>query len=287
MKAIVSSTHDDMYLFFLPIITWCWNKLGVDVICFMPEFISNPIAPDIVDKINIIWNACRTINGKIEFAHFKCPEHKEATYAQCSRLYAAALDLPENEMLITSDVDMTVFKIPISQFIGDRISVLGFDLVPEGQMPMCYAAGTVKEWRTVFEINESDFNSSYDDFLYRKDRTYQKCLDDLLGNIECDHFRGNYWSRDQEELNNKIIASNSYMLLPRARPNTQFAANRLDRDDAYLLERLNPDIIDYHMPRPGYEENNFNQILTVLQYFYPTDNFDWLINYRKEYIKLL
>jgi hypothetical protein len=76
-------------------------------------------------------------------------------------------------------------------------------------------------------------------------------------------------------------------MFPRAKLPERFATNRLDRDDAYLLERLNPDIIDYHLPRPGYEENNFNQIMTVLKYHYPNDNFDWLIEYREQYIKLL
>ena len=37
MKAILSSTYDDKYLWNLPLVTWCWNKLGIDVICFLPE----------------------------------------------------------------------------------------------------------------------------------------------------------------------------------------------------------------------------------------------------------
>jgi hypothetical protein len=120
-----------------------------------------------------------------------------------------------------------------------------------------------------------------------KIKTYQQCLDELLGHIEADHFRGNYWGKDQEEAYNKIYLTQELNTIPRARPGTQFASNRYDRDDAYILDRLSPDTIDFHMNRPGYEEKNFEIILTVLKYHYPNENFQWLINYTNEYKKLL
>lgn len=267
MKAIVSLTNNPLYSFFLPVIAWCWNKMNVDVICFVPANVTEA-TKFAMDEMNF-----NRTNRNLSYG-FICPKHKEATYAQCSRIYAAALDLPEHEVLITSDVDMALFKIPKN--MGGFMSVFGNDLVPPNQVPICYISGAVDEWRKRFKI---------------MGRTYQECLDDLLGSIEADHFRGNYWAKDQEEAYDKIMGQpwpgGHAHLLPRAIPGTQFASNRLDRDDAFLLERLNPDIIDYHMPRPGYEENNFNQILTVLKYFYPNDDFQWLETYKNEYIKLL
>jgi hypothetical protein len=267
MKAVISTTYSDTYLFFLPIVTYCWNKLGVDVICFSPEFRVMEMP-----KLELINQTMQPM--KCDVLYFKCPEHKESTYAQCSRLYASALDLPEDEVLITSDVDMALFKIP--ENMGGFMSIFGHDLVPPKQVPICYLSGAVAEWRKRFKI---------------MGRTYQECLDDLLGAIEADHFRGNYWAKDQEEAYNRIMGdpwpSGHAHLLPRAKPGTQFATNRLDRDDAFLLERLSPEIIDYHMSRPGFEENNFNQILTVLKYYYPEDSFDWLKQYREQYIQLL
>lgn len=265
MKAIVSSTNDPKYSFFLPIVAWCWNKLNVDVICFVPGNVS-VLTKFAMDTMNF-----KAKNRNLSYG-FICPAHKEATYAQCSRLYAAALDLPEDEVLISSDVDMAVFS-PYLFTKDAAIDVFGADLTPPGQVPICYISATVKDWRNFMEIDG---------------RSYQQCLDDLLGHIECDHFRGNFWSKDQEEAYNKISKSTlSKQFHNRAREGTQFASRRLDRDDAYLLERLNPNIIDFHLPRPGYEENNFNQILTVLKYFYPTDSFDWLKQYREQYISLL
>lgn len=280
MKAVISSTYDNNYLFFLPIVTFCWNKLGVEVICFLPErgyrgrlldkaveLESSKKKLRITDpKFSLVLETCS--DKKISFSFFKSPVHKEATYAQCSRLYAACLDLQEDEILVTSDVDMILFERPPYK---DGFTVFGYDLVPIEQYPMCYVSASVKEWR----------------YYFCKGRTYQKCLDDLLSHIETDHFRGNYWGKDQEELYKGINLPIGVYGIPRARPGTQFASKRYDRDDAYLLDRLSPDTIDFHMPRPGYETNNFEIIMKVLEYHYPHDNFDWLKQYRQEYINLL
>jgi hypothetical protein len=267
MKAIISTTYDDKYIWYLPLTVWAWNKLGVDVVCFMPyKNTGNTfmLVSDTLTKLpqtnkNVIYN-------------FDCPKHKEATYAQCSRLYGACLDLPEDEILISSDIDMLVFNDSVCKANGEKITSYGFDLTPESQLPMCYATAKVSTWRKVMQTGG---------------RSYQQCLDDLLGDIDCDNMRGNYWAKDQEELADKVFATKDWFLVPRAKPGTQFADKRYDRDDAYILDRLSPDTIDYHMNRPGYEDGNFSVILQVLQYHYPNENFQWLIDYNEEYKKLL
>jgi hypothetical protein len=267
MKAVVSLTNDPVYSFFLPLIAWCWNKLDVDVICFVPASVTEA-TKFAMDEMNFNRN-----NRNLSYG-FICPKHKEATYAQCSRLYAAALDLPKHEILITSDADMALFNIP--KHMGGFMAIFGHDLVPPKQVPICYISGAVDEWRKRFKI---------------MGRTYQECLDDLLGNIEADHFRGNYWAKDQEEAYNNLLGghwpSNYAHLLPRAKPGTQFASHRVDRDDINWRSYCGPDLIDAHLWRPGYEESNFNNIMELLQTQYPNDDFDWVRNYRNEYIKLL
>lgn len=267
MKAIISSTYDDNYLFFIPITTWLWDKLGVDIICFLPE----PQNYERLIKFNLVINTMvkQNIFPKNGFHHFKCPEHKEATYSQCSRLYAACLGLPEDEILITSDVDMGLFKIP--PYI-DGFTIFGSDLTPPNQYPMCYISAKVKDWKNALCLH---------------DKTYQQSLDELLGHIETEHFRGNYWGKDQEEAYNKINANQSLHLVKRARPQTQFASNRVDRDDSFWEERLNWDIIDAHLWRPAYIEENMNKILKLLSYFYPNDDIEWLNQYAEKYRKLV
>lgn len=272
MKAVISSTYDSKYLYFLPIVTWCWNKLGVDVICFVPY--SDYMGSEANNQIpaQIMRDSLVKYNLRCEIHYFNAPEHKKATYAQCSRLYGACLDLPEDEVIITSDIDMAVFKVPPFAHLGG-FTVLGADLVPDGQLPMCYATATVKDWRDAFELNGI---------------TYQQALDRLLGEDECQDYRACRWSVDQEQLRIKIFNSNgSINLLTRSNGQNQFAQNRYDRDDQFILDRLSPDTIDFHMNRPGYEEKNFEIILTILKYHYPQDDFEWLKKYTEEYNKLL
>ena len=264
MKCIISSTYDDRYLYFLPITVFCWNKLNVDVVCFLPT----PKVPN-MEKLLLISNTMGNNDMKFEGHYFDAPEHKEATYAQCSRLYGACLDLPENEILITGDIDMAMFKVP--EYTSGAFNIFGSDLTPPKQFPICYLMATVKEWRDAFDLNG---------------KSYQECLDGLLGSIEAESFRGNYWCKDQEEAYNKI-SKVSRIEKVRAKEGTQFSTKRYDRDDAYILDRLSLDTIDFHLLRPGFEESNFNIIMRILEFHYPNDNLQWIINYRNEYLKIL
>jgi len=267
MTAVISTTYDNKYLWYLPLTTFCWNKLGVDVICFMPE----PKSDEENIKLNLCLESVNWSNSKNEVEFFLAPTHKEATYSQCSRLYAACLYLPEDELLITSDIDMGVFKIP--DYVNGTFSVFGADLVPEGQVPICFLTATVKQWRDAFNING---------------KSYQQCLDELLGDIECENMRGNYWSKDQQEAYDKIHHNRfSHTEIKRAKEGTQFASHRYDRDDAYILDRLSPDTIDYHMNRPGFDDRNFEIILTIMKYHFPDEDFQWLIDFNEQYKKLL
>lgn len=267
MKAVISTTYDDIYLYSLPIVVWCWHKLNVDTICFMPYLNTT----DENNKIDLINDTFKALGIKPQYAGFSAPKDKEVTYAQCSRLYAGCLDLPFNELLVTSDVDMAVFKVP--PYV-EGFTIFGKDLVPNEQVPMCYICAYVVNWKKVFKL---------------AGETYQSKLDSILEQIECLHFRGNYWGKDQQEAWEKIynFPENIINEVNRARPNTQFATNRIDRDDSFWEERLNLEVIDAHLWRPGYTDENFPKILKLLRFFYPHENFDWLISYTQQYKQLL
>lgn len=266
MKAVISTTYDDKYLWYLPLTTWLWNKLGVEVICFTPS-VSNEKNGG--EKMGLIHQTMDVLNSMVKMYSFNAKFHKQATYAQCSRLYGACLDLPEDEVLITGDIDMAMFKIP--EYTSGAFNIIGSDLTPPKQYPICYLMATVKEWRDAFDL---------------KGKHYQECLDGLLGSIEAESFRGNYWCKDQDEAYNKI-SKVSRIEKVRAKEGTQFATKRVDRDDLHYMDRLDKDIIDAHLWRPGYTEENFPKILELLKYFYPEYDFNWLIDYTNEYRKLV
>lgn len=271
MKAVISSDFNDTYLYFIPISTWAWNKIGIDVICFLP-YLKNR-GNNFSEKFDLVLGNmpdCRTSPSfRMEF--FNAAEHKEATYAQCLRLYAAALNLSDDEVLITGDCDMLSFGDYLKQKTAD-FDIFGYDLTPPNQYPICYLSASVKNWRSAMQING---------------KTYQQCIDSLLGEIECEHFRGNYFGKDQEEAFNRISRHPNIYLHGRAKPGTQFATRRVDRDNMFYEENINDQLIDAHLWRPGFTEENFPKILNLLQRMYPNDNFDWLISYTEKYRQLL
>lgn len=268
MKISIGTTFDDKYLFFLPIICWAWKNIGCDVICFMPE----PETENEKEKLLLIRKYFDTLNIKENIHYFKCNKNQEATYSQCSRLYAACLELDEECDIIMSDIDMMVFDT--HYFLTEKnegFSIFGADLTPVNQYPICYIKAKAKYWRDAFNL---------------RGKSYQDALDELIGDINCENMRGNYWSKDQEEAYN-VISKTNPALINRTNGTSPFATRRLDRDDSYILQNINGNIIDYHMNRPGYEEGCFNVITNVLLYFYSQEKISWIYEYRNEYLNLI
>jgi hypothetical protein len=270
MKAIISSTYDDMYLFFLPLVAWSWRKIGVEVFCFIPGDLSEFSH---YSKFATVLQALKEQCMQYDFSMINAPNIKEATYAQCSRLYASAIpELDENEVLITGDVDMAVFGDYLLQANSGQIHVFGTDLVPPNQYPICYIAMPVKTWREVMWITSGV--------------PVQQYLDELLGHLECDHFRGNYWGKDQETIYNQLERGCWPIVKhERAKAPHQFATRRADRDSWPDIPL--PDTIDAHLPRPGYTDQNWSKIFNLFKTMYPNEDLQWMEVYRNQYIKLL
>lgn len=272
MKAILSCTYDDQYLFNLPFAVYSWHLLGVECVVFLPRN-NKTYLRKVLTIIDTLIKACGGIYFQLHT--FSCPENKEATYAQCSRLYAAAIPGLENEVLITSDADMCVFNKEFWDYFEHTawVNIIGVDLVPEGQVPMCYITSPAAGWRVVMKI---------------EGRTYQQCLDDLLGSIEAENFRGNYWGKDQETAYQHIFPSHGPLvqLHNRAYPGTQFATRRADRDG--WPDSIPLDIIDAHLPREmKYSQANVEKIHLLFYTMYPHLDHTWIWRYHTEYLKLI
>lgn len=117
-----------------------------------------------------------------------------------------------------------------------------------------------------------------------KGRSYQQCLDDLLRGIETENFRGNYWAKDQETAYNHL-ENFPHLRISRAYPGTQFATRRTDRDSWPVNIPL--DIIDAHLPRPGYVAVNFNKIYQLFHTMYVNEDLRWMLEYYTQYTKLM
>src|SRR5580692_747139 len=264
MTAILSCTGDDLYLFNLPFAIYSWHQIGCDCAVFIPRALAFDRRFSEVMRTTKNARSCHCFI-------FKANLDKQATYAQCARLYAAATgrQFYGSEMLITSDADMCVFNEAWWEELtrDTRIKVVGADLVPAGQFPMCYIAMQCARWKTVMGIGPKD--------------RYQDCLDRLLKHLEAEHFRGNYWSKDQETIYNAISTTDyNIELINRAKPGTQFATRRADRDGW----EVTADIIDAHLPRPGWTDENFSKIYMLFAQMYPDADLGWMDDYRAEYL---
>lgn len=268
MKAIISTNYDPKYVFFMPIVEWCWNKLGIEVVFLCPSTASQKS----LDLFEFVRDWVVNVKTQLNFYRFfNVPtENHEVTYTQVSRLFGAAnASILDDEILISGDIDMAVFSVPPHDLNG-AFSVFGADLVPPNQYPICYLTATAAAWRNTFV----------------KGRTLQQCLDDALAAENCENMRGNLWSRDQD-LAHQYINPTSPILFNRAYEGTQFATKRVDRDNVFwhtdILNRGNNDIVDAHLWRPGYTEENVEKIIRLFTIMYPHDSFEWIREYAAEF----
>jgi len=261
MIAVLSATEHDFYAMPLPLAVYSWAKLGVFSIVFVPSG-DKP-------KLALAKKYCSEL---AVFFEFECEEKRIPTYSQVSRLFGAAVGLwnhgGDNDTLITADSDICVFGDYFSKVRGDGIHVIGADLTPADQYPMCFIAMAASVWKEVMGINKG----------------YQAHLSELIDPIEGIDIRGEQWSYDQWYIKKKIDESGLPVYLHnRAKEGTQFASKRADRD-GWNFDPF--DLVDAHLPRPLIDIDNFNKVYDLFKIKYPIDDLQWMQDYYNEY-KLL
>lgn len=260
MISVLSATEHDFYAIPLPFAVYSWWKIGVRCIVFVPSG-DNP-------KLELAHKYC--VNS-CELYEFQAEEKRIPTFSQVSRIFGAAIPmLDKEETMITGDSDLCVFSDYFKQLDDGRIHVVGHDLTPTDQYPMCFISMPVHEWINVMGINKS----------------YQEHLAELINPIEGTNIRGEQWSFDQWKIKRQLDLSNKPIIFHKRSDGTNcFAKQRADRDS---WQNFNPyDIIDAHLPRPLTIEENFNKVYKLFKIKYPDDNLDWMIEFYNAYKQLL
>ena len=75
--AVISTTYDPKYLWYLPVVTWVWNKMGYNVICFMPR------NENISSLLYLVNSVQVEVGLKQKHIFFNAPENKQPAYDQC------------------------------------------------------------------------------------------------------------------------------------------------------------------------------------------------------------
>lgn len=259
MISVLSATESDFYAMPLPFAVYSWHKLGAISIVFIPKGYSA--------KLNLAKQYC----SSAIFYEFDTVESRVPTFSQVSRLFGAATDwaqLHKDVMMITADSDLCVFGDFFKELDDGKIHIVGADLTPSEQYPMCFAAMPVRKWEDVYKIKNS----------------YQEHLEEIINPIESTNLRGTAWCLDQFLLKKGLDESGEEIVFhPRSNGITQFAQKRADRDGWYF-DPYN--IIDAHLPRPLTNKENFDKVYDLFKIKYPNDDLQWMINFRDEYMNL-
>lgn len=259
MIAINSVTEDDFYAMPLPFAVFSWAKLGVKSVVFRPA--GKCLKIDLAEKYCF---------GQASFKEFYASKERIPTYSQVSRLFGGAIeDIEDKEVLITTDSDMCVFGDFFTSLDYSVINIIGVDLTPEDQFPMCYAMMPKKEWKDVFKISNN----------------YQYHLEEIINPIQSTNLRGTSWCLDQFLLKKHLLESGKPInFIPRSNGQNQFAQQRADRD-GWHFDPYN--IIDAHLPRPLTDNENFEKVFQLFKIRYPNDDLTWMREYQQQYKSLL
>jgi hypothetical protein len=265
---VISSNLNDDYLFYVPIVTWAWNKLGWNVIFLSPNYEKQP-------KYILVHNLFITLNEQnIHYTWERNEfEYNEISICQISRLYT--VDIGKFwilDYILTSDADM----MPLSDYwtvVYSEIRCYGKDL-SDVHYPICYIGMSVSEWKRVMDLTS---NFSRDIKRDLKDRAD-------INSIE----KEKSWVCDQNLITEKLQNEEIKSIERGTYTHSGYAVGRIDRSSWYR-SREQKERIDCHLPRQGYNEHTFKEILEIIKScFSVSDNeLNWMQDYRNQYIKFL
>lgn len=247
-KVAVLSTNDFTdYLFYLPVVTEGWFKLGYDVCLF---YLGEADDKRLTLALEYVEDLQKDYNRRFTIHFIKSVEGvDDITLIQCSRLFAACFDTSDKTRFITGDIDMLVKK-DIFQDNG-TIDVYGHDLTNFGHIPICYISMTADRWAEVMGIDPQ--TSFYEN-------AQRIITADPSHNSTLNHVK---WATDQEIIT-KLLKPYFYYNHERGTEQGSFLPKgRLDRYNWKYPE----EIIDVHLPRNPL--TRFGDIITLCGGWFP------------------
>lgn len=271
-KYVILSVNDNVdYLYYTPLTCWAWKKLGWEPIILFNGDHSNEIL-NLVSKstqLTPFW-WLTGIDG-----------YRSDTITQISRLYGTCVT---DGYIMTGDIDM----VPLSDYWHpnqDKITVYGHDLTGYGHYPICYIGMDSMKWADVMNVKDNDYN-----------KWIKRDLDTLPQAKSTDFYK--YWSTDQDLITDRIkqYGLTNVDFINRGQYANGYAKGRVDRG-IWTLDH--EQFIDCHMHRDifkAFQNTNhenydtyakkWSDTMRMLEKCFPGENFDWFIEYTKEYAKL-
>lgn len=278
----LSANDNPIYLFYLPLTCWAWNKFGWrPIISLIKEQHPSKNEPlfDLVKKHSrhqILSQIDANESGLIYNGY------KTETVAQLSRLYAAVF-INDGDYLMTGDCDL----IPLSDYwksiFTEFPSFYGWDLTEYQHMPICFIGMSRKCWLQTMEI-DNDYNGREGSLHF-----IQRDLNKLPNAKSQDKTKR--WVVDQDFITEKI---NYHWPLdkfkhltdnPRGVYKNGYPIGRVDRSAWSHPHNV---YIDCHAPHDILtNEESRHKLFSLLKFIWPNEDFTWWIQYQKEFLELL
>ena len=253
--AVVSSTDDPKYAFFLPIVCRLWKEIGYEPLVLL---VRGDWKKAVLD---VVLNECSYY--KQEWI-YPVVGFKPSTAAQVSRLYATASEeIGADDWVLTSDADMLVFDR--SWFIPEKdaakFTIYGGDAYAgKPRWPICYIGARASTWKSHFSVFSGDNVNS------------------AMGR-ELDKGRVDDWNLD-ENIAGELITPDRAVVKPRG-----WAEGRaLHRQDRAAWSPSPGPYFDCHALRPGYAFDNWYKLLSLLRFHAPSLG-DWAEGYWRTFVK--
>ncbi len=222
-------------------------------------------------------NVFHFVNEQIKIQHIplaRIDGYQDETIVQVARLYAACLNLQDDDYIMTGDVDM----IPLSDYWKPDYNVLtvwGHDLTEHNHYPICYIGAPRKEWKRIMML-ESNWE------------LLENMTDDLnvLPNARTESDPVKRWVVDQDLITHRIGRYKGIVnSVPRGTLPSGYPIGRVDRSSWTLNH---PVLIDCHLMRGIYDHHDsLVKTMELLAKAFPEYSFDWFINYTRDFAQLL
>lgn len=271
--AVVSTNDNDDYLFYLPIVSWAWAKLGWGIVFYKPW--------DYNKRFNLaIETSCSVVPHQLlwNYSPYPTPDYplnkvRDETMAQCSRLYAANMGgMQDDDLIMTSDVDM----LPLSDYwrgLPDAITCYGRNL-SDVHFPICYIQASRKNWVEIMNLS----GDTYKD-MFRDLKEFSQSQSDI---------KEEAWCVDQDLITDRLNKQALNRVDRPISPYTGYPVGRVDRS-AWERSLEQSERIDAHLPRAGYTDENFAKVKALIKecFLVEENEICWMDEYRKKYISLM
>lgn len=269
-KYIVLSVNDNVdYLYFTPLVCWAWRKFGWEPIVFYRG------------ETNTITDLMTVYRFKAyHIRHIEPIEGiRDATLAQCSRLYAGCLNsyddgINDDDYLMLGDADMLALSDHWKPNTS-KVTVYNHDLTGFGEIPMCYVGAPVTMWREIMNLKDVSYNEA----LKRDISHYPNAKDQ-------DFYK--WWGCDQQILTARLkeYGTGKIDFINRGQGSHGYARGRVDRGSGgWVLDQ--PELIDAHLQQQTHHsQEKIESLMQLLRHVWPGEDFTWFEDYTKEFKRL-